>query len=359
MTTQQVLSLEILATRDPQYFNAIERAEWLVFSKEVSSIPDLPTLLQQCANTAGQLTRPETELQLCFRIVNAWKAHEDKTNKSLEPVEYSKLAPTILRSKPPHGEVLPYLYKFILKVGGGSSGQLIRATEAFAKGFGSAGRSLGCKIWDSLSEEVRGEDQHILWRHAILKACLCYPNAISVNDIKKSFKHASIARFESMLNRLRGIGESLPANDLERILGIFQVESVMTLMAKKTTKLVALFVLHESLDHAGFHAVESMRECGPGFAHLKSPWAGAAVEVAASSKTSQRQAMSCHAMPCQRIVHKHVVVMSMAWCAQDSRDQRRWQDREQGGCRSRGRLAGGRAGAAEGDRRARHFAGGP
>ena len=39
MTTQQVLSLEILATRDPQYFNAIERAEWLVFSKEVSSIP--------------------------------------------------------------------------------------------------------------------------------------------------------------------------------------------------------------------------------------------------------------------------------------------------------------------------------
>ena len=328
MTTQEVLSLEILEAKDPQYFHAIEHAEWLVFSKEVSSIPDLPTLLQQCANTSGQLMRPETELQLCFRLLNLWKSHEQE--KSKEPVEYSILAPIILRSKPPHSEVLPYLYKFILKVGGGSSGQLIRATEAFAKGFGSGGRSLGCKIWDSLAEEVRGDDQLILWRHAILKACLCCPNLISAADIKKSFKNAQAANVATMLKRLRSIGGGLPDNDLERILGIFQVESVMIVMSKKATKLPAPFVLHESLDYAGFKAVELMRDCGPGFEQLVSPWTGPeAVAASKSSKGSERQAyfqttlhgllcifhafpshvipchampshaMPCHAMPCQ------------------------------------------------------------
>ena len=301
ITVNGMLSMEVLERNDLSYYRAVKDGcvYEIVASSVVDAFADFCSLAQSAANASTQVARPETELQICCKMLAFFK---NKVGD--DPVPYQDIAPAILRSKPQRPECIPHLYSFMIRCGGGKSAHLFTTTESFVKAHGHSGRALGVQAWDNLALDVRqkGMEQCVLWRHALLKAMYCHQEGlITHSDVRKSLSHketfAKATQFEILLKELKRFGDSL--SDLsphQRLigLGIFEVESVIVVLNKKPKDVVQPFQTCKDMTEAAFNCVQFWRQFSED--HAPSPWDSAAMTTAtaASSTTSKEKNSRTH-----------------------------------------------------------------
>lgn len=160
------LSMELLKRHDPAFHDAIaDGVQWQVLSRDVAvQLPELLNLIQRHGNLT--LARGEHELQLVRRIHNIYM----REYSSGQPVEYSKVCQAVLSTASKSKKALPHLYSFALKAAGGHSPWLLDETESFVRALASGTSILSADLWQALSMDVKGNSQHLRFRHAMV-AC--------------------------------------------------------------------------------------------------------------------------------------------------------------------------------------------
>lgn len=79
----------------------------------------------------------ETELQMCRKILREWSQVP-----SGETVTWDTIKAQVLRSKPPNQSTIPFIFQFLVRYGGGASGDYICETDAFVRACGYPKRTL-------------------------------------------------------------------------------------------------------------------------------------------------------------------------------------------------------------------------
>ena len=74
---------------------------------------------------------------MCRKILRAW-SHVP----SGETVTWDRIKAQVLRSKPPNQSTIPFIFQFLVRYGGGASGDYICDTDAFVRACGYPNRTL-------------------------------------------------------------------------------------------------------------------------------------------------------------------------------------------------------------------------
>jgi hypothetical protein len=110
------------------------------------------------------LAKGEHELQLLRRLHSIWV-----TQSQVGSVDFQKVkqiaSPGV---SAPLLKTLPHLFSFALKASGGMTPWLVQETEAFVRAHASSTKTLGCEIWEALSQDVKGTTQFLRFRHAMV-----------------------------------------------------------------------------------------------------------------------------------------------------------------------------------------------
>ncbi|CAE7242610.1 unnamed protein product [Symbiodinium microadriaticum] len=289
------LSMAKLATVDPEWHKCIEQGvEWLVISHSVTEhFPNYAGLAQAAGNTAGQVAAVEHELQLARKVNLAIQAHLAK-NPGATTVAYQDVAGEILRSRPPCGSALPGIFIFVLKYGGGvKDDSYMSMTERHVRAHGAPNRSLGNDFWTGLATEVKGKEQHVSWRHWLLK--LAFSGAekfVSVSDLKRAFGRdllGKVASAERSLADFLVLLKSLPMSPEVVATTITEIEMSMAAIILGKRK----YCKHGTID-------ELLHEQALSFG-LPSKWAPSVPSAASTPAASSKEVAGSSAAYMSRV----------------------------------------------------------
>ncbi|CAE7534678.1 unnamed protein product [Symbiodinium sp. CCMP2592] len=248
LTNDGVLSLERLQSHDAAWARSIrEGHEWLVISYEIAQLfPQYCLLAQASGNASGQIASVEHEMQLAKRI-NASIAAFLQRNPG-KAVTYQDVSAEILRSRSPHAAALPSIFGFVMKCGGGTGEtSFLSKTERYVRASGFPNRALGGDLWHGLSQDCKGSDQHVAWRHMCIKLGLSGPEkAISLTDIKRSLSAKevlpNVKKAEAVLFEVQRLLHGF--DNVEAVIGDLEVDmAALVLQKKKIAK-------HDSIEDA-------------------------------------------------------------------------------------------------------------
>ena len=164
------LSQELLRKRDAGFHRAVvDGLVWKVLSKSVAEqLPDLLSLVQRMGNAT--LQRSEHELQFMRRLHCLWISQ----SSSGSHVDFGSIKKKATTGKTVHLKALPHLYTFALKAVGGRSPFLLDETEAFVRMQSPSTRSLGPDFWEKISGDMKGANQCVRFRHAMVAGLQLY-----------------------------------------------------------------------------------------------------------------------------------------------------------------------------------------
>ena len=239
------LSLDKLAMVDPQWHKCITKGlEWLVISQDVwLQFPDFALLAQTAGNAAGQIAAAEHEIQLAKKVNMAIAGFLRRTGK--ESVCYVDISQEILRSRPPHASSVPGIFTFVLKFGGGIQlDSFMAKSEHYIVTHGHPTRSIGGEIWAALAMDCKGKDQHVVFRHMLLKLAFCgHERCLTQSDVKRALGGkelaTKVAQAEALRLQVVGLlGPTLPnRSDLDKAVSDLEVLlAACVLQKKKVTK---------------------------------------------------------------------------------------------------------------------------
>ena len=243
------LSLEKLRSHDPSWAHAIEEGvDWLIVSWDVAEcFPKYAGLAQAAGNAAGQIAAVEHELQLAKKLNHAIHAHIQRTGQT--SVSYSDVSQEILRSRPPNASSLPGIFQFVLRCGGGvAQDAYMQQSEKHIVSHGNPTRSLGFDVWTSLASELKGKDQHIAFRHMLLKLAFCGPERIlTVSDVKRALSSKELlnkaTHAEMLLKQVAGLIQPVCSTNVEVSKYVSELEiqfAAVVLQKRKVTKAESL-----------------------------------------------------------------------------------------------------------------------
>ena len=197
LTVDGLLNMDKVRAADSALAAAIDTGiEWLVISHSIQkTFPVYAVLAQAAGNATSQVSKQEDELQVAKKILRAIDSHISKTGQS--SVEYKDVSREVLRSRPPHPENIPHIFKFVLQCSGGSGpASFLLQTEAYVRAHGHASRVLGGEAWDALCTPCKGQAQRVVFRHALLKAAFsrATEKPVTVNDLRKALSNKDILR---------------------------------------------------------------------------------------------------------------------------------------------------------------------
>ena len=147
-------------------------------------------------------------------------------------------------------------------------------TERHVRAHGFPNRVLGGDMWHAMSHDCKGPEQHVSWRHMLLKFGLCGPEkCLTMTDVKRSLSARdvlnSIAEAESFLLQVQKLGQGRDSDTIEASLGSLEVQlASIVLQQKKISQ-------YDTLQDAAQSCLEKIG--------VPSPWA-----VAASTSTVTR-----------------------------------------------------------------------
>ena len=137
-------------------------------------------LLQAAGNASGQIARPEHPMQLMRRIFEHCAAARGGR------VDYNAVKTAILRSKPKNADCLPFMFTLITKHAGGSAGTFFAESEMFLQSVPTLTTPVTSDFFSGLQVDVRGPNQVILARHAMLKGALSKEAVFTVSDVRRA-----------------------------------------------------------------------------------------------------------------------------------------------------------------------------
>lgn len=256
-TLNGALSLDLLKQKDPDFHAACtEGLTWDVISASVCArFPQLPSLMQQSRNTAGQLMRGESELQLCRRIHSICKAQKT--------VSFEEVKNRIMRTKPMCADSLPSIFKFLAEFGG----DWILQTEACAKACKP--KTLGASFWEALSTNL---PVRAPLRHWCLRLAYTSPEKfVMTSDVKKLFSTSGLKTLQQVERVNEEVENWLQANQLltnsKILLGEFQ-QSLIAIAMKKSHPLVTSCT---SMEECAGYFVDSCKAAN-GLHAAVNPW---------------------------------------------------------------------------------------
>ena len=219
------LSIDRLQVVDREMAEACRSGlRWTVLPSSVmDKHPDLAWLIQSAMNSAGQIARAESEMQVLKRVHAAWVMASSGGMR----VEYTAIAKRVLASKPPCAPSLPFMFKFMLRASGGQKGDLLGNTERFIKHASPCQKAIGSECWDALSLDIKSSPhQFVLVRHAFLK--LAYTTGASAADIKRfatKDNEALCIEVEKLINEMRVMFAGVSDNvDVFLTMGKFEAD---------------------------------------------------------------------------------------------------------------------------------------
>ncbi|CAE6957734.1 unnamed protein product [Symbiodinium sp. CCMP2592] len=270
VTIDNRLSVEKVATFDQAWATAIKNGvEWTIISYSVTeAFEQFVPLAQSAGNTAAQVAAVEHELQLASKVNRSIDAMLKKQGKST--VQYSDIAPEILRSRPPSASALPGIFAFVVKCGGGCDPEsFLSKSERHIRARGQPKRSLGPEMWQALSSEVKGKLQYVHWRHMLLKLAFTgQDKVLSASDVRKALQGGMLAKaaeaekmsrdMQSILNSANHLTPEVKFATLSEV----EVEMAAVILQKKK------FTKRETV-------YEACNDCLQGLG-LTSPWVSSA-----------------------------------------------------------------------------------
>ena len=279
LTVDGRLSLEKLESVDMAWAKSIrEGITWLVVSYEVArEFPQYCLLAQAAGNASGQIAAVEHELQLAKRVNVSIQAFLNRTKKTA--VTYQDVSAEILRSRSPHASALPAIFGFVLKYGGGADkDSFMSRTERHIRAHGNPSRALGGDMWHALSQDCKGSEQHVCWRHMLIKFGLCGPEkCLTLTDCKRSLTAKDILRgvsqAESLFVDVQKLLQGVDSEASEGKLGALEVELAAIVLQKKK------IAEHESL-------TDACQACISHFG-IPSPWTASASSSAPTPSLSR------------------------------------------------------------------------
>ena len=243
------LSLEKLRSHDSAWAHAIqEGVDWLIVSWDVAEcFPTYAGLAQAAGNAAGQIAAVEHELQLAKKLNLAIHAHIKRSGQTI--VSYCDVSQEILRSRPPNASSLPGVFQFVLRCGGGvAQDAYMQQSEKHIVSHGNPTRPLGVDIWTSLASEIKGKEQHVAFRHMLLKLAFCGPERIlTVSDVKRAMTSKELlnkaTQAEMLLKQMAGLLQQVFSNKVELAKQVAELEiqfAAVVLQKRKVTKAESL-----------------------------------------------------------------------------------------------------------------------
>lgn len=215
VTVSGMLSMESLMKHDPQFHDAATLGlSWTVISQTVmNAYPGLASLIQEAANTGGQIQRKEGELQMARRLFNLWKSLKAGSQGQ---TDFSTIRSRILRSKPHCSASVPYIYQFLLKFGGGEDCRVLLETEEYVKAKGGSQRVLGPLFWDHVSQDTKNGAPLLRLRHACLRLAYVEEKALTAADPKRLVgmaAHPNTQKAEDLMQEVRTLVASIKLED--------------------------------------------------------------------------------------------------------------------------------------------------
>ena len=279
LTVDNRLSLEKLKAVDAGWHRAIQEGmQWLIISHAVpAEFQQYTSLAQAAGNSAMQIASAEGEMQLARRVNTAIANFLKRTSRTT--VNYGDISQEILRSKPPNAACLPHIFSFVLKCGGGSGEEsFLSRTERFVRGHGVSNRSLGTDVWQALSADCKGPNQHVAFRHMLVKLGLCgaTDKSLTVTDVKRSLTAkdvmARMGEAETVFLELQKLLQGQNAESAEAALGLCEIQMAAVVLQKKKV--------------AQFDTVRQAAENCLGAFGIAAPWAAATQLPATPSSAS-------------------------------------------------------------------------
>ena len=240
LTVDNRLSLEKLKVVDAGWHRAIvEGMQWLIISHAVpAEFEQYTSLAQAAGNSAMQIASAEGEMQMARRVNTAIANYLKRTSGST--VNYADISQEILRSKPPNADCLPHIFAFVLKCGGGSGEEsFLSRTERYVRGHGVSNRSLGTEVWQALSADCKGPNQHVAFRHMLVKLGLCgaAEKSLTVTDVKRSLTAkdvmARMGEAETVFLEVQKLLQGENAESAESALGLCEIQMAAVVLGKK------------------------------------------------------------------------------------------------------------------------------
>ena len=258
------LSPETLKLHDPEFYGAVQNGlSWVIIAGQVmTQYPSLAQLIQESANTGGQLQRKEGELQLARRIHNL-------TKHSGSHLTYTDMKETVLRSRPACASSGPFLFVFTMKYGGGEDASLLQETESYVRNQTSSQRMLGPAMWDALSSDYKQHQSIVRVRHALIRLCyISDEKFIGQACIRKLFSASMMGALklaEELFCEIRDLVKTQGlANEFMDLISQWEHEAIKVLMDKKGS--------HKSIEEALQVKLQEIE--GSGGPCLSTEWSG-------------------------------------------------------------------------------------
>ena len=281
------LSMEALKLHDPGFFEAATQGLlWTVLpAKLMVEFPELPQLIQEAANTGGQLARHEGELQLARRIHNVWCRLKDTTTTE---VTFQQVKDQILRSKPSCAGSVPFLWQYLLKFGGGQDARHFYELDEFVNVWGCTQRtSLGSEVWDVLSQDSKVPGELLIRvRHAILRLLFIHVDAkyLTLGDIKRIFSQGMVSKVVEIEKLMAEVRQIAADGELPKRFNVdiqlWECHAVEILLDKKDVK----YCKGKPECALQFHLDHIQEQGGP---HLTSKWESFRVDEPDEHKPSK------------------------------------------------------------------------
>lgn len=279
------LSLEKIGLTDAIFHDAVSNGVvWKVIAFDVvKRFSELPTLVQSAGNAASQIAKVEHELQVLRKMwVTQMRLYRAQPGVA---VTFADVKARIMKTKPACAASLAGMYTFMIKFAGGHHALFLLETELFVKNNAPSNKMIPAECWSLLSMDVKGSEQGIRFRHAVLKALYVESFKLSTSDIRRCFHKEVLPQMflaNDMMVKLRdyvttnGIDTPEVASALSR----FDISVVAWVLGKST---------HGSLHEVAHSFVVEARALTQ--KSLVSPW-----EPASTASSSVGVPAPTHAM---------------------------------------------------------------
>eukprot|EP00438_Fugacium_kawagutii_P027504 Skav228209 [mRNA] locus=scaffold3219:101979:102974:- [translate_table: standard] len=236
LTTGGRWCLTKLKQQDVTYHDACSNGlNWLVIDHRIDvEFPSYARLAQSAANASAQ--KAENELQLLRKIHGAIAS---RIGMGHSTTHWDDIKNSVLRSKPQAAGYALFWYGFVMKASGGQDGKLLMQTDSVVTAGGFPARALGSEIYQALSVDLKGADQHILVRHMLLRlAYFIRDKNITQTDIKRVLapgfqaKRQSAEYIYNTMAAIIGSHPAAPQNFKDLNLGFLSMDLASFLVGK-------------------------------------------------------------------------------------------------------------------------------
>jgi len=214
LTVDGKLNAEKICEADPPLREVLNvGASWIWIPRPVfNHYAGLDAVAQASGNYLQNASKSEHDGQLIFKVI---RQLED--NKPFDAIKEH-----VMKTRAKNLESLPGMFHFLRKYGSlnGKDMDIAKDTASYIRGESNSSRHIDADMWNRLSADIKGMQQHIRLRHGALAILYAdgNPSALTPNDIKNlgiKENQEKASKLESAIEEMNDSVRAVHANDGE------------------------------------------------------------------------------------------------------------------------------------------------